>query len=361
MDSTGAFDVVSNIHDLRVLRNIASTKHKRVALVPTMGALHSGHLKLIKHAARHSESIYVSIYVNPTQFGVNEDLDTYPRTLDEDLRMLRELNKSLLEDQQGTIACVFTPTTREMYPVGLEHTSHLIMSPRMTQTLEGKARPTFFQGVTTVVLKLLNIVQPEKVFFGQKDIQQLVIINRMVKEFHLNVEVYRVPTERNSTGLALSSRNAYLGERRKNVASVLFRSLRACREWFHHSKEQPGARSALLSAALDVAKKVQDQQRELPPSERARFELEYLSLADPLTLEEVEHVGEKGAILSGAVVMLPLEEVQVGEKLGIDSDARRVRLIDNILLGFPENSPDVPFSSLGANPPASSLGVENQA
>ena len=317
-----------------------------MSLVPTMGALHEGHLKLVRQAARNSDSVYVSIYVNPTQFGVNEDLSTYPRTLEEDLAKLRTVNEQLVNGRKGFIECVFTPLTSEMYPFGLENTSHVIADPKVTQVLEGKARPTFFQGVTTVVMKLLNIVQPEQAYFGQKDIQQLVILDRMVKEFHVKTDIYMGSTERLYSGLAMSSRNAYLGARRLKVAAVLYRSLRAVRE-FYHSNERPRDRSELLAAGLQVFKTLQDEQRALPPSQRARFELEYISLADPISLKEVDWVAKEGAILSGAVKMLPLEDIQQGEKLGIDGDSRPVRLIDNQLLGLQGSPADRLFMSTG--------------
>ena len=324
--------MVTRVEDVRTLRREERNDKLTVALVPTMGALHAGHMDLIKQAARLCDHIYVSIYVNPTQFGVNEDLDTYPRTMDEDLQKLRNLNEDLLKTGGGSISCVFTPRTSEMYPFGLSNTSLVIVNPQLTQVLEGKARPTFFQGVTTVVMKFLNIVEPDCVFFGQKDIQQLVVIERMVQEFSINTKVYRCPTQRHESGLARSSRNAYLGHRRRSVAPVLFRALRATRE-FYATFERPKKRAELLGAALEVIKRAQDEQRELPPGERVRFELEYLSLADPSTLKETEEVGESGAILSGAIVMLPLEDIKPKEALGSDGDANRVRLIDNMLLG----------------------------
>ena len=338
-----SFHVLSNVAELRALRK-QERRSTRVSLVPTMGALHDGHLELIRQAATNSDNVYISIFVNPTQFGPNEDLSTYPRTLSEDLEKLKAYNKELVKARNGTITCVFTPKASEMYPMGLEDLGHVIMSPRLTQVLEGKARPTFFQGVTTVVMKLLNIVEPQQVYFGQKDIQQLVILNRMVKEFHVNTQVFMGPTRRLESGVAMSSRNAYLGERRMQVAPVLYRSLRAALEFFM-SREKPRERSELLPVALQVAKRLQEIQRDRPASQRARFELEYLSLTDSLTLKEVDWVGESGAILSGAVVMLPLEEIQEGERLGTNGDSRPVRLIDNMLLGFPANTSDVPFLS----------------
>ena len=333
------YKVVSDIEDVRQLRQAAANEGKEVALVPTMGALHEGHLDLIKTAARYSDQVFVSIYVNPTQFGPNEDLDSYPRRLEKDLKKLHELQTQLLEQEfGGTIACVFTPTTAAMYPAGLDNTSHVIMDPQITQVLEGKARPTFFQGVATVVMKLLNIVQPDRAWFGQKDIQQLVVLQRMVQEFHLNLRIHSIKTKRLPNGLAMSSRNSYLGDRRYNVAPVLSRALRGARNVYFDDMTG-STRSAMLAKALQIAKVVQDEQRALPPRKRVRFEIEYLSLTDPITLKELDKVGGNGAILSGAMVMLPLEDIQPDESLGKDRDANRVRLIDNMLLSSSEMDP----------------------
>ena len=333
------YKVVSDVEDVRRLRQEAASKDKEVALVPTMGALHQGHLDLIRTAAQYSDEVFVSIYVNPTQFGPNEDLASYPRRLEKDLVKLHELQLELLHQEAGgTIACVFTPTTETMYPAGLENTSHVIMDPKITQVLEGKARPTFFQGVATVVMKLLNIVQPDRAWFGQKDIQQLVVLQRMVQEFHLNLKVHSIKTQRLPSGLAMSSRNSYLGERRYDVAPTLFRALRAARNVYLDNRTG-STRSEMLARALQIAKLMQDEQRALPPRKRVRFELEYLSLTDPVTLKEVDKVGENGAILSGAMVMLPLEDIQPGEELGKDRDANRVRLIDNLLLSSSDRDP----------------------
>ena len=343
--------MITEVEELRERRQESAKHGHEVALVPTMGALHAGHLELIKAAARHSSHVCVSIYVNPTQFGPNEDLDTYPRTLQADLKKLQDLEEELkkvnLEEvKYGRIAYVFAPPTSEMYPFGLENTSHVIVNPQVTQILEGKARPTFFQGVTTVVMKLLHIVQPERVWFGQKDIQQLIVIQRMVREFHMNLKIHALGTSRGSDGLALSSRNAHLGARRREVAPTLYRALRAAENFWKDSGPNC-TRSEILGRALQFSKTKQDEQHALAPGRRARFELEYFSLADPVTLEEVDKVGPDGAILSGAMIMLPLEAVQLGEELGTDRDTNKVRLIDNILLGLPYEPPANQEDNLG--------------
>ena len=325
---------------LRQERVRAAAAGTKVGLVPTMGALHAGHLRLIRRAASECQQVYVSIYVNPTQFGVNEDLSTYPRDLARDLKMLDDLNVDLKrQGDTGLVTVVFQPDTKEMYPHGLDSPSYIAMDPSMTKVLEGKARPTFFQGVTTVVTKLLNIVQPEMVYFGQKDIQQLCIIRRMVDEFHIPTKVIMANTMRESNGLAMSSRNIYLGERRRQVATVLRRAISAGVEAYENGARN---RNDILDAAINVAKTVQYEQRALPPKQRARFEVDYLSLNNPQTLRKIEDdVDDKGAVLSGAIVMLPLEAPSRDEKLGLGDDTRPVRLIDNAFIGgMPLNNDD---------------------
>lgn len=311
-----------------------------LALVPTMGALHEGHLRLIREAARRGHNkIVVSIYVNPAQFGVAEDLDSYPKTWDADCAALRALHEELLAQQQapqGLEVAVFAPTTREMYPSGfpgqeVDSDGSFVTITPVGSVLEGRTRPTFFRGVATVCMKLFNIVQPSRVFFGQKDVQQTVVIRKMLRDFCMPLEAVVVPTVRDAgDGLALSSRNVYLGARRRRVAPVLARALRAAEEAYV-------ARGCLdagevVPAALKVILDALDEQKELPPHEGVLFQLDYISLADPDTMEEIEEIDpSRGAILSGAIKMLPVYAPQEGEDLG-HNDGPPVRLIDNIIL-----------------------------
>lgn len=308
-----------------------------LALVPTMGALHEGHLRLIRDAvSRGHNKIVVSIYVNPAQFGVAEDLDSYPKTWDADCAALRALHQELEAKGEPLEMAVFAPTTREMYPSGFpgqevgSDGSFVTITP-VGGLLEGRTRPTFFRGVATVCMKLFNIVQPTRVFFGQKDVQQTVVIRKMVRDFCMPLEAVVVPTVRDeSDGLALSSRNVYLGPRRRRVAPVLIRALRAAERAYRVD----GALDAgeVVPAALKVILDTLEHQKGLPPHEGVMFKLDYISLADPDTMEEVEEIDpSKGAILSGAVKMLPVFEPQEGEDLG-HNDGPPVRLIDNIVL-----------------------------
>ncbi len=330
-----SFQVISTISNLRYARRKILFAKQTVGLVPTMGALHDGHLDLIRRAARENNFVYVSIYVNPTQFGVNEDLSSYPRTWERDLDKLRGLCLEFIRDNtMGQISTVFNPSTREMYP-GLPPTSEVdgegsfVTITPLSKILEGASRPVFFRGVATVCMKLLNIVQPERVYFGQKDIQQTALIKRMVSDFHINVQVRVVPTVREPGGLALSSRNVYLGKRRRNVATVLIASLKAAQQVYAKGYR---TRSEVLGAAYDLLSSVQETQRNLPPSERAMFEVDYISFAHPHTLTEIEDVPADGAILSGAIKMLPIQEPGEGEDTGMGGGTTPVRLIDNIYL-----------------------------
>ncbi|KAM5450312.1 pantoate-beta-alanine ligase [Microsporum canis] len=303
-----------------------------------MGALHDGHMSLVRQAAQENTDVVVSIYVNPTQFGVNEDLDSYPRTWNEDLEKLDALNTEFENKPasgHGRITAIFAPTTKVVYPT-LPPTSELngdgsfVTITPLANKLEGRSRPVFFRGVATVCTKLFNMLTPDRVYFGQKDIQQSIIIKRMVRDFHIDTEVKVGPTTREPEGLAMSSRNAYLGSRRRNVGLVLSRALREAEAVYLSGKK---SRKDILEAANSLANSTLAGQEQLPAAKRAKFEVDYISLADPDSLEELEHVDEsKGAVLSGAVKMYPLEEPQEGEDCGLGGGKVPVRLIDNIIL-----------------------------
>ncbi|MFW0797567.1 pantoate--beta-alanine ligase [Gordonia sp. CPCC 205515] len=207
---------------------------KRVALVPTMGALHAGHLELVRAAkARGNTVVIVSIFVNPLQFGANEDLDAYPRTFDADLELLRPLGVEL----------VFAPTVTAMYPHGPRTT---ITPGPVGDILDGAARPGHFAGMLTVVAKLLNIAAPHAAFFGEKDYQQLVLITQMAEDLDLDVDIVGVPTVREADGLAMSSRNRYLTPEQRALATTLSAALTA------GSHAAPSGGDAILAAAHEV-------------------------------------------------------------------------------------------------------------
>jgi pantoate--beta-alanine ligase len=342
MTTRRAIHTFREIQPLRTYREELRESQRTVGFVPTMGALHEGHLSLIRQAANENTDVFVSIYVNPTQFGVNEDLASYPKTWHEDMEKLQALDKELAaaataqsSNKPGRISAVFAPTTKAMYPTlppssDIAGPGSFVTITPLASLLEGASRPVFFRGVATVCMKLFNIATPERVYFGQKDVQQTVVIKRMVKDFHLDTEVKIGPTSREADGLALSSRNVYLGARRRKVAVVLSQALKAAENKYLQGQR---LRAQILWPAEDVSTSKMMQQDDLVPSKRARIEVDYISLADPETMEEIDVVdATKGAILSGAIKMLPLEEPQQGEDCGLGNGAVPVRLIDNIIL-----------------------------
>jgi pantoate--beta-alanine ligase len=328
--------IFRDVEPLREFRRAALLNQRTVGLVPTMGALHEGHLSLVRQAAAENTDVVVTIYVNPTQFGLNEDLASYPKTWDTDLRMLHTLDRELASmEGAGRVTAVFAPTTKTMYPTlppdsSIPGVGSFIEMRPLGQLLEGASRPVFFRGVATVCMKLFNLCQPERVYFGQKDIQQTVVIRRLVKDFHLPIDVRIVPTSREPDGLALSSRNVYLGARRRTAGIVLNQALRKAEAQYKAGKR---SRGDILWPANDHADQTKMAQDALEPRKRARFEVDYISLADPETMEELEEVDPaRGAILSGAVKMLSVEEPDSAEDLGVGGGQIPVRLIDNIVL-----------------------------
>lgn len=201
---------VSNILSLRELRREWQLSGQRIAFVPTMGNLHAGHLSLVKEAKANADIVVVSIFVNPLQFGAEEDLDNYPRTLAEDSAQLEALGVDIL----------FTPTVTDIYPRGLEQQT-FVEVPGISYMICGASRPGHFRGVATIVSKLFNMVQPNIAFFGEKDYQQLQVIKAMVTDLSMNVEVVGVPTKRHTDGLAMSSRNGYLTEAERVTAPTI--------------------------------------------------------------------------------------------------------------------------------------------
>ena len=206
--------VVDSIASLRELITQWKRSGQTVGFVPTMGNLHDGHLKLVKRAKAHNDRVIVSIFVNPMQFGANEDLDAYPRTIEED-------KAKLIAD--GADA-VFLPSVSDMYPAGLDVQTYVEV-PGISDVLCGASRPGHFRGVATVVSKLFNMVQPDDAFFGEKDYQQLQVIRTMVRDLSMAVKVHGVPTEREESGLAMSSRNGYLTAEEKATASLIYKAM----------------------------------------------------------------------------------------------------------------------------------------
>jgi len=218
---------VNNIPSLRAELKNARRQGKTIAFVPTMGNLHAGHIKLVDRAKLEADVVVVSIFVNPLQFGANEDLDNYPRTLAADQEKLFDAGTDLL----------FTPSVDDIYPEGMEPHAKLTV-PIITNTLCGAARPGHFDGVTTVVNKLFNIVQPDVAVFGQKDFQQLAVIRKMVKDFCIPIEIIGESTARAADKLALSSRNGYLSKQERAIAPTVFHAIDSIKQAIANGERQ---------------------------------------------------------------------------------------------------------------------------
>ena len=261
--------IVSTLDELRSARLLLDGK---LGLVPTMGYLHEGHISLARRAKAECDHVAVSIFVNPTQFGPNEDLAKYPRDLDRDLHLLEEAGVDL----------VWTPMPEVMYPPGYQT---WVEVEEMTRPLEGAQRPGHFRGVTTVVTKLFNAVQPTKAYFGQKDAQQAAVIRRMTEDLNFPIEIVVCPIVREPDGLAMSSRNVYLDADQRKAATVLYRSLSAAK-----AEYEKGERDA---------EKLRRKMKEVIASEPLA-QMQYVSCADYDTLQELEKVTGK-TLLSMAV------------------------------------------------------------
>jgi pantoate--beta-alanine ligase len=275
--------ITTKIADVRAHRQ--RERDMSWGFVPTMGYLHAGHLSLVEKARADNERTAVSIYVNPTQFGPQEDFGAYPRAPEQDLAML----------EKAGVHLVFTPGDSTIYPPGFQTTISL---RQVSRPLEGASRPGHFDGVATVVAKLFNIVQPDRAYFGQKDAQQVVVLRRMVTDLNFPLDVVVCPTVRESDGLALSSRNAYLSAKERQASTVLYRALKAAEDAFYAGERQADSLRALMSGVVGA---------------ESLARLDYVSVAHPDTLVELEVVAEK-ALLSLAVFF------------------GRTRLIDNVLI-----------------------------
>lgn len=282
--------IAKTIDQARQLRHALTGS---VSLVPTMGALHAGHARLIQHARELCDHVVVSIFVNPTQFGPGEDYTAYPRPLDADLAVCRD----------ARVHGVFQPTADEIYPPTLPDTS--IDVPRLTQDLEASHRPGHFQGVCRVVLKLLNIIQPDTACFGEKDYQQLKVIEAMVDDLALPVNIAATPTVRERDGLAMSSRNAYLCSEDRAHAVALYKALCEAKALIQEGGENdPAAVEQTMDRVLRAY----------------HVEPDYTAVRHPQTLMPLDCIEPR---LTGGVAAL------VAGRLG------RVRLIDNMVIGHP--------------------------
>jgi pantoate--beta-alanine ligase len=280
--------LVKTIAELSEIRNDWRAQSFSIGVVPTMGYLHAGHLSLVERARQENDRVITTIFVNPLQFGANEDLARYPRDLERDMAML----------EKGGVDLVFNPAPGEMYPPGF---SSDVEVGGITNVLEGAHRPGHFKGVTTVVAKLFNLTCPSKAYFGQKDAQQVAVIKKMVADLNFPLEIVVCPTRREADGLAMSSRNTYLQLAERQAATVLYRALQAAKARWDNGERN----GQMLRQAMQT---VLDSEPLAKP--------DYISAANPLTLAEYE-----GATTITGGVLLSMA-VRIGA----------TRLIDNFLL-----------------------------
>jgi pantoate--beta-alanine ligase len=277
--------ILTSAEEVTAISREARRAGKRVGFVPTMGALHEGHLSLVRTARAQSDVVIVSVFVNPTQFGPTEDFSRYPRDPERDSAMLAAQKTDYL----------FLPSTEEMYPAGA---ASWVTVEGLSEKLDGRSRPGHFRGVTTVVSKLFNIVQPDFAFFGQKDAAQVAIVSKMARDLNFDVRIVVCPIVREADGLAMSSRNAYLNPEQRKLAAVLYRSLMRVQSLVDRG-ESSSAR--LLVAGTQVM------------AEEPAVQLDYYEIVHPETLE-------------------PVSDVSAGALVAVAAFVGKTRLIDNIVV-----------------------------
>jgi len=269
-----------------VARKIRREQDKTIGLVPTMGALHDGHLSLVREARRMCDVVVVSVFVNPTQFGPGEDFEKYPRDLTKDTALLTDYN----------VDYIFAPTVDEIYPKGF---STYVSVEGLSEQLEGSSRPGHFRGVATVVTILLNTVRPDFAFFGQKDAQQALVIRRLVKDLAFDTEIVILPTVREDSGLAISSRNLYLTAEEQQAATVIHRALQAAKNAYKDGERSAGRLADLVRSTIE---------------DEPRARLAYVSVSDAETLERLDKLDERPILIALAAYI------------------GKTRLIDNTIL-----------------------------
>jgi len=278
-------EVAETIKSVRRLVKAARSKGNKIGLVPTMGALHIGHICLIEKAVKGSDFVVVSIFVNPTQFGPGEDFEKYPRSFESDLEICRKAG----------VDVVFAPSPQEMYK---KENLTWVNVEKLTEPLCGRSRPRHFRGVTTVCAKLFNIVEPDVAYFGQKDAQQAIVIKRMVADLNMPLEIVVCPTVREPDGLAVSSRNKYLSEQQRKDATYIYKSLKKC--------------ESLVEAGTTDSKTIIGEMKQIL-NQVSSIEIEYISIVDAESLQELERIAGKA---------LAAVAVKIGS----------ARLIDNIIV-----------------------------
>jgi pantoate--beta-alanine ligase len=263
---------ISSSAEITALARQARQADKRIGFVPTMGALHAGHLSLVRAARSRCDIVVVSIFVNPTQFGPNEDFSKYPRTFEADCAQLEKEKADY----------IFCPSVEEMYPAGA---TTWVTVDGLSEKLDGRSRPGHFRGVSTVVSKLFNLVQPDMAFFGQKDAAQAAIIRKMVRDLNFDLEIVVCPTVREPDGLAMSSRNTYLDTQQRKSATVLYRALMRIQMMVDRGE---ASTQILIAAGKQVI------------AEEPSVRLDYLEIVDPDTLDPVPEIGRSALIAVAA-------------------------------------------------------------
>ena len=283
--------IISSAAEMTAFSRAEQRAGHRVGFVPTMGALHEGHLSLVRAARAQCDVVVVSIFVNPTQFGPNEDLAKYPRSFEQDKAML----------ESGGVSAIFYPSVEEMYPAGA---TTWVAVEGLSERLDGRSRPGHFRGVSTVVSKLFNIVQPQFAFFGQKDAAQVAVIRRMVRDLNFDVQIVVCPIVREQDGLAMSSRNAYLNMAQREAAGVIYRALRKTSEAYDKGERLPANLRSIARSVLET---------------EPLAEIDYIAINDPRTLFGIHDWTDDPLLLSMVV------------KIG------KPRLLDNCLLPWSFN------------------------
>ncbi len=278
---------IHTAHEIRALRQAAG---RTIGFVPTMGALHEGHLSLVRAAKQRCDLVVVSIFVNPTQFGPNEDFTLYPRTLQKDSELLKN----------AAVDFLFAPSTEDMYPEGA---STYVTVQGLSARLDGKSRPGHFRGVATIVSKLFHLVQPDVAFFGQKDAAQIAVIRKMVRDLNFPVEIVACPIVREPDGLAMSSRNVYLTKEERKSALALSRSLQKVEQLFKSGNRNI---EELISAGKQTL------------AQDSGVKLDYFSIVDSDTLEELHKPGA--------------QNINQPALVAVAAYVGKTRLIDNIVL-----------------------------
>jgi pantoate--beta-alanine ligase len=278
-------DIIKSIIEMNLWVQQKHRQNKTIGFVPTMGFFHEGHLNLMRTAKQQCDLVVVSIYVNPTQFGPNEDFSKYPRDLDRDFRLAEEVG----------VETVFVPFDKKIYPEGYKT---YVQVEELSGKLCGKSRPGHFRGVATIVTKLINIVQPDVLYLGQKDAQQAILLQKMVYDLNINTKVVVVPTIRESDGLAMSSRNKYLNPEERQQATVLHQSLQLAKSIISSGEKES---DKIIDAMQDMIRK------------QPNAKIDYIAIVDPETLEDIPVI-EKHVLIAVAVFI------------------GKTRLIDNIII-----------------------------